>query len=272
MSYNLQLLQRPQLFQAGSLTLWSSEHIGLNVLKKHLNPNIDSGSRKMTTIQSSVQWMLRNLQDINRVLDIGCGPGLYSYVLGKSGCIVEGIDVSPYQIEYAVKNSCLGKKTIYNVADFRNYSLTGTYDLALLLYGIYSFYKREERVCFLKKLYRHMSPHGCVMAEVFTKYHYINRQESADWEYMENGGFWSPRPYLELNAFRRYDQERTILIQAGVIDEKNIDVWNSWIQIFDENSITWEFREAGFKNFKLYSSCNGERFFPESDILCLIAY
>ena len=46
MHYNLKLLRRPLPFQLGTLTLWSDAYIADNVLKKHLDETIDSGSRK----------------------------------------------------------------------------------------------------------------------------------------------------------------------------------------------------------------------------------
>ena len=43
---NWKLLERPLPFSEGNLTLWSNAYIANNVIKKHLDISIDSGSRK----------------------------------------------------------------------------------------------------------------------------------------------------------------------------------------------------------------------------------
>lgn len=44
--YNWNLLERPLPFTSGNLSLWSNEYIANNVIRRHLDGNVDSGSRK----------------------------------------------------------------------------------------------------------------------------------------------------------------------------------------------------------------------------------
>lgn len=269
MNYDLKILEPPQPFQPGTITLWSNEYIAGNALKKHLDGQIDSGSRKTTTIDLSAKWIVSNSVAYPDILDIGCGPGLYGNQLSKMVRSYDGIDISQYQVAYANSHNTAKGNAHYEVCDFRKWIPLKHYDTVLLLYAIYSFYCYEERINLLKKIKNVLNPNGSIIVEVFTPEHYVGRNNSTDWQYVENGGFWSPNSYLELNAFSRYNK-RLVLIQAGIID-KEINIWNSWIQLFDVAQIEKELKLAGFSEFSYYGSCYGECFTSRSEVLCVCA-
>lgn len=141
-----------------------------------------------------------------------------------------------------------------------------------MLYGIYSFYSPEDRRLILKNIKKSLNPGGCIVTEVFTEKHYANRLNESDWEYIENDGFWSANEYIELNSFYKYEQEKLVLIRAGIIEEENIRIWNSWIKMFDSLSIIKEFEEAGFFKNELYASCMGEDKTDDSEVIFLCSY
>lgn len=271
MGYNFDLLKKPTPFSSGNMNLWDDEYIAQNVLKKHLDYDIDSGSRKWVTIQQTIRWIKEKFRNATSVLDIGCGPGLYANLFIKNGFLYTGIDISPYQIEYAKKHNHYETRIKYFQSDFRNWEYKNNYDLILLLYGIYSFYPKNIRIELLKKLKKTLSPNGCVIIEVFTAKHYENRVETRDWDYFESGGFWSEKPYIELNAFYRYDDINLILVQAAKIDS-SIKVWNSWIQTFSIELIIEELKLGGFKRFECYDTCTGKELSNTSETLCVCAY
>ena len=266
---NWKLLERPLPFSEGNLTLWSNAYIANNVIKKHLDISIDSGSRKKDTIIKTIKWIASKYKEKECILDIGCDPGLYSYLLCEYGFRYYGIDISKFQIEYALKN-CTSKYASFKTIDFRKFEPTQKYCGALLLYGIYSFYNFEARITLLKKLKRCLIPNGKIIVEVFTKQHYINRKENREWEYVIKKGFWSENPYLELNAFYRYDELDLYMVQAAVIQD-SVYVWNAWTQTFTPESLIKEFEIAGFSKFEVFSSCTGKIYNKESDVVCVCA-
>ena len=202
---------------------------------------------------------------------MGCGPGLYAEHFHDYGFTYEGIDISPYQIEYAVKLTEMYSNISFLVGDIRDCKLPKTFDVVLLLYGLYSFYSPIERQAILQNVRNAIKDDGCVVVEVFTKFHYIRRKEESDWQYVDKYGFWSDKPYLELNAFHRYDRENLILVRAGIIND-TADVWNSWIQMFDVHMLENEFKSAGFHRFEYFASCMGTPFYEDSEVICMIAY
>lgn len=269
MNYDLEKLKRPAPFEPGNMTLWENGYIASNVLKKHLQPDIDSGSRKKTTIISAANWISDKNPLKGNLLDIGCGPGLYARLLENSGFCYYGIDISEYQIAFANKNYA-GSHIRFETRDLRKMEPDRPYHTVLMLYGIYSFYQPDERAALLKTIKASLAPGGTVVVEVFTEAHYMGREESSDWEYIEERGFWSDKPYLELNAFYRYDDLKLVLVQAAKISDE-IKVWNSWIQTFTPETLESEFKQAGFTGFEFYSSCMGDAYCESADVLCMIA-
>lgn len=263
------MLRRPMPFEQGNMTLWDDEYIASNVLKKHLQEDIDSGSRKKTTIAKTIKWLNDMFPLKGNLLDIGCGPGLYAKDLVGCGFCYHGIDISAHQIAFAEKNF-RDDNAKFEVMDFRKMELDRLYDTVLMLYGIYSFYCPRERIELLRIIRDSLAPNGKVIVEVFTDNHYKERDETTDWEYVEENGFWDDGPYLELNAFYRYTDLGLVLIQAAKISD-TVRVWNSWIQTFTPETLKSEFELAGFTEFEFYSSCMGNQYYESTDVLCMIA-
>ena len=73
---------QPQLYEKGNSVMWTDSHISKQLLNVHLNSEIDLASRKTITIKNTVEWILgtTDLRNLN-ILDLGCGPGLYSEIL-----------------------------------------------------------------------------------------------------------------------------------------------------------------------------------------------
>ena len=83
--------------------LWTDEHTSEQMLKLHLNEDIDICSRNTAFIDRSVEWMVSefNIGVGTKIADFGCGPGLYTTRLAKIGAEVTGIDFSKRSIQYA---------------------------------------------------------------------------------------------------------------------------------------------------------------------------
>lgn len=263
-------LSRPKLFEKGNMTLNDNEHIAGNVINKHLDPNIDSGTRNIITVKKSVKWISSFTPECANVLDVGCGPGIYSKKLSHCGYKVTGIDISQYSIEYAQSYLQNNDNPIsYVYADIVDYQIHQKYDTILILYALYSFFDRDDRLKILKKLYDALKIGGKLVIEVFHHNHYSKRSESSDWEYIPENGFWKSKEYLELNAFYRYDNENVVLIQAAAIDD-TISVWNSWMKTFDIKSLQEEFMAVGITSIDFYSDVTGNAYDNSSEVICAV--
>lgn len=90
---NLQLYQRSKSF------IWTDKHISKNMLAAHLDLDSDVASRNVSTIKKTVEWISSVSKENAKILDIGCGPGLYSTALSEKGFDVTGIDISSRSIK-----------------------------------------------------------------------------------------------------------------------------------------------------------------------------
>ena len=89
----LQYQKRPALFEPGTCSIWTDAHISMKMLEMHLDPNFDAASRKPETIDHTVDWISKNyLPEQGRLLDLGCGPGLYCERFSRKGHDVVGVD------------------------------------------------------------------------------------------------------------------------------------------------------------------------------------
>jgi len=72
--------ERPKLYEKGTSFMWTDKHISKQLLDVHLNPDIDLASRKKSSIEKTVDWILdtQRGKGILNILDLGCGPGLYT--------------------------------------------------------------------------------------------------------------------------------------------------------------------------------------------------
>ena len=74
-----QSLTPPPLFERGE-PMWHDPYIAKQMLTYHLNESHDIASRRPEAIDSIVAWITQRLglQAGMSLLDLGCGPGLYT--------------------------------------------------------------------------------------------------------------------------------------------------------------------------------------------------
>jgi len=103
----LHSIDKPPIFETGDSCIWTEDYISGQMLAAHLNPDTDAASRKHQTIEAAVRFWLEEglIKPGDRVLDMGCGPGLYAERLAAAGVRVVGIDQSESSLSYAMKQA-----------------------------------------------------------------------------------------------------------------------------------------------------------------------
>ncbi|WP_242607955.1 SAM-dependent methyltransferase [Xylanimonas ulmi] len=86
-----------------TLVFWDDDHISAQMLAAHLAPDVEAASRTHEVIDRSARWIVEvlGLGHGDRVLDLGCGPGLYACRLAHGGVAVHGVDVSRRSVAHA---------------------------------------------------------------------------------------------------------------------------------------------------------------------------
>jgi 2-polyprenyl-3-methyl-5-hydroxy-6-metoxy-1,4-benzoquinol methylase len=97
----------PEPWAEGETIPWSDPHFSSRMLKEHLSQEHDGASRRFEVIDQHVGWIHHEVlsERPTRILDLGCGPGLYTSRLSRLGHECTGIDFSPASIAYARKQA-----------------------------------------------------------------------------------------------------------------------------------------------------------------------
>ena len=233
--------EKPELYERGTSFMWTDKHISKQLLNIHLNPDIDLGSRKRSTIEKTANWILNTQKEKGKlnILDLGCGPGLYTEIFAEKGHSVTGIDISKNSIEYARK-SAEGKKmdiTYLNTSYLEVNLESNKYDLVVLIYTDLGVLIPNEREYLLKMIYRVLKKGGTFIFDVLKDKEIEKKTSPKTWE-TSNNGFWKESPYLALSESFLYQEEKVILFQHNIIDtDENIETYRFWTHFFSQNDV-----------------------------------
>ncbi|WP_379134052.1 class I SAM-dependent methyltransferase [Paenibacillus sp. sgz500958] len=268
--------KRPLLFEKGSSQMWVDEYISQQMLDAHLDPNTDAASRKPYTIDASVKWIKEYICGNHfeqKVLDLGCGPGLYTNRLAKLGFNnVTGVDFSSRSIEYAKKQASeLNLHVDYVCQDYLTLDFNNCFDVVLLIYCDFGVFNENERNSLLYKIYSNLKPGGKFVFDVFTPNKYRNHADSRTWNSYKSS-FWKPTSHLCLDSNYWYSEERVHLHQTIVLDDnEDMQVYNIWDKTYTIDEISSILSYTGFEEFEYYSDVTGREYDDESEIITVIA-
>lgn len=235
-------IEKPEIYEKGTAFMWTDKHISKQLLNIHLNPYIDLGSRKKSTIENTATWILDTQKEKGKltILDLGCGPGLYAEIFAKKGHNVTGIDISKNSIEYAKKSAKDKKLDItYLNTNYLEVDLqSDNYDLVVLIYTDLGVLIPTERESLLKMIYRVLKKGGTFIFDVLKDQEIKKKTSPKTWE-ASNSGFWKESPYLTLSESFLYKEEKVILFQHNIVDtEGNIKTYRFWTHFFSQNDVS----------------------------------
>jgi SAM-dependent methyltransferase len=257
--------QPPAPWAEGDKIPWNEPGFSARMLAEHLGQDHDHASRRFETIDRHVAWIHGTVLGgrLSRVLDLGCGPGLYAKRLAQLGHRCTGIDFGPASIAYAREqavNEGLGDR--YIEADIRTIASLDLepVDLAMLLYGEFNVFRREDALRVLMAARRLLLPGGQLLLEPHT-FDLVRRvaEEPATW-YSSHSGLFSERPHLLLKE-NRWDADAAVAIERYyVVDAGTGDVTRhaSSMQAYTPEGYSALLAEAGFGAPRWYASLAGD--------------
>lgn len=269
----LKFMQRPQLYEPSSDKFWNDEHISKGMLEAHLNKDREAATRKYDFVINSVDWISSIAPPSlkNKLLDLGCGPGIYAELFKRKGYDVTGVDFSERSINYAIESAKKENLDItYTCQDYLKLDLEEKFDVITLIYCDFGVLSDTNRRLLLKKIYSMLKADGVLIFDVFTPFEHESKQEYKIWNYFANGGFWCEKSYACLEAFYKYENN-TILNQSIVITDDEVKCYNIWERMFTNEEILSELKTAGNWSVELYSNVAGEKYFDDSKVLCVVA-
>ena len=149
---------------------WDDPGFSRRMLAEHLSQEHDLASRRSKWIDNQVDWihgdLLSELQ--SRILDLGCGPGLYCHRLASLGHSCLGIDFGPASIEYAQKHIPADTDCQFSLGDMRTQTYSGQHDLVMILFGELNAFAPDEVRELLPRISALLSDNGPFIIEIQT--------------------------------------------------------------------------------------------------------
>lgn len=234
--------------------MWTDEYISKQLLETHLNPDIDLASRKKTTIQKTIQWILEEHSGKGKlnILDLGCGPGLYTEIFAQHGHSVTGIDISKESINHAKKSAKKKGLDIHYInASYLDVELASSqYDLVVLIYTDLGVLIPGDRDRLLNLIYKTLKKGGNFVFDVLKDNDLELKVTPKNWE-APDAGFWKGTPYLALSESFLYEEESVILYQHLVVDsDDNIETYRFWTHFFSKEKIVDMLEPYHFSNVR----------------------
>lgn len=263
----IRLRQRPPLFEPGDLPFWTDPRVAPALLRTHLDPTISLASRPPEVISATVDWIISHLglQPGARVLDLGCGPGLYCAELARRGMQVTGVDFSPNSLEYARGQAAANSLDItYREADYtRCDDLGGPYDAVLLIFGDFSALTDPDRDRLLPGVRDALGPDGAFVLDVTTPRCRRVHGLRSGWEAHEQG-LWRPHPHLVLTDTFSYDECGIVLEQYIVIDcSGTMTLYRNWYRDYSAEGLAAALGCHGLRIDSLWGDLTGAPLPPE---------
>lgn len=269
---NLELFRKPKAYAPNPEKFWNDEYISKQMLKAHLDPEFEGASRNHRFIQKSVEWIYSQAdKEEAALLDLGCGPGLYSLALAKKGWNVTGIDLSQNSVDYAKEQAKkAGVEITYQIQNYLEIDFESQFDIVILIYCDYGVLSPEERKILIDKIYRALKPGGKIILDVFTSSFYGDMKEQSSWEVVREDGFWSSEPYAAFTGQFFYE-DQVVLDQVIVMTEAEEKVYYLWNTYFSKETLAKEINPSLFTHVNFYGDAAGQPWDPSSKTMCLVA-
>lgn len=254
--------------------LWTDAHISEQMLRYHLDPSVDAASRSPEAIDRSVAWLARTFElgPGRRVVDLGCGPGLYAGRLARIGAAVTGVDFSARSIQHARETAEReGLSASYAVADYLEWEPGDRFDLALMIYCDYGAMGPDQRRRLLERVRALLAPEGAFVLDVDSMAAFADREEAVAYAPRLMDGFWSAQPYYGfLNTFV-YPAERASVDRYVIVEADRTRTFATWVTYFDPERLETELAEAGFRIDQLLGDVAGAPYDPAAHEFAVVA-
>lgn len=255
---------------------WHEPGFSRRMLREHLSQEHDMASRRFAIVEEHVRWIHQHVLQERpaRILDLGCGPGLYASRLAKLGHSCVGIDYSPASIEYAKEQAAEQQLDCnYVNGDMRTTDFGAGFDLAMMVFGELNVFHPSDARTILKKARAALAPGGVLILEPhrFDVVEQVGRQ-SPSWRSAESGLF-SDTPHIWLEESFWNPQSNTAVQCFYVIDAGTGDVTRhgQTIQAYTDQQYQDLLTDCGFESVELLPSLGTSEEAGQSHLMAIVA-
>lgn len=253
------LMKPPALYERTDAAFWDDGHISRGMLAAHLDPEFEGASRSFAFMDRSVDWIRAAAPPAThpRLLDLGCGPGLYAERFARAGYAVTGVDLSPRSLDHARCSADEQALDIdYRCQNYLELDLDGTFDIAVMIYCDFGALSAGERRVALRCVRERLRSGGALVLDVFSRRKLEAFEERTTWEEHPAGGFWNAGPHFEVQRCSRF-ADAVSLEQIAVIAPEGATSYHLWNTYFTPETLSEELEEAGFEVAELVGDAAG---------------
>lgn len=227
---------------------WDDPAFSRRMLAEHLTQDHDLASRRTAVIEAQVRWIHEHACAGKpcRILDLACGPGLYSARLAGLGHQCLGIDFGPASIAYAQAHAEPGCEFV--LGDLRTADFGTGHEVALFIYGEFNVFPPDEIRAILAKTRAALVPAGRLLIEMQTVETVRKSGQAAPIEYQSPAGLFSDTPHRVQIDHAWYEEQATAQQVFRVTDEGTgqVTVYHNTSRAWTEEESRALLADAGF--------------------------
>lgn len=232
---------------------WDEPGFSGRMLAEHLNQDHDMASRRTAVIESQVEWIHARACGSRpcRLLDLACGPGLYSNRLAGLGHRCLGIDFGPAAIAYAELHAAPGCEFV--LADLRGADFREGHEVAMMIFGEFNVFPPAEIRAILGRVRAALVPGGSLLVEMQTAAAVRDAGLEPPFEFRSEAGVFSAYPHRVKVENAWYEEAATARTVFRVTDEATgrERVYHSTNLAWSEDARRELFAEAGFARLEV---------------------
>ena len=266
----------PEPWSEGDNIPWNEPGFSRRMLREHLTQSHDLASRRSEKIDAHVDWIRREALHGSpaKILDLGCGPGLYSSKLARLGHRCVGIDFSPASIEYARDRAAAESLPCeYVHADIRSADYGSGYGLVMLIFGEFNVFKPSDAGRIMQKAHDALDSDGVLLLEAHTSEAMREfGQRPATW-YSSESGLFSESPHLCLQENFWDAESETVTRRYFIVDASTGDVarYAQSMKAYTEEQYRAVLEDAGFADVRFHPSLIGKEDPSQPHLLAITA-
>lgn len=266
-------LKPPEMFSSSPQNIWNVDKLNDLIINSHLDDDTYGGSYSKNFRESIIKFIVEIApsEDYKNLLDLGCGPGLYSNELCIQGYNVTGVDYSKNSIEYARNIATINNLSIdYIVKDILEYKPSKHFDIIIMVFEILNTFDSKQRKRLINNIYNSLNNGGLFIFDVPSRYRWNLIQEMSVWSSQERYNKYIDYEYLQLFSNIKYEDGLLLNRSNYIFSDESIYTFYDWIQHFTKKSIVEEVENSGFTVKGVYGDMAGNKLRDDSSTISLL--
>jgi SAM-dependent methyltransferase len=269
--------QPPVPWDEGYTIPWNDPGFSERMLAFHLSQETDAASRRTEKVEKGVAWIHERFLEgrPTRILDLGCGPGLYAVRFARLGHECRGIDFGPASVAYAREQSEKeGLECAFVEEDLRTADFGSGFGLAMLIFGEFNVFTPEDARKILRKAFAALDEGGVLVLEP----HYLaalrdERGGSVSSWYTATEGLFMDGPHLCLEENFWHEESKAATTRFFIVDAQTGEVQRhaASYQAYTDEEYRTVVEECGFEEVEFFPSLTGEEDEQQEEFFVLVA-